>query len=72
MNGVNGIALAKNGNVYVKKSANQRFDDPEFDAEVRYAKANGLEMPRAPDTKPLDRNPRILSQRNRELFKFNY
>jgi hypothetical protein len=66
MNGVNGIAFSKNGNVQLgKKMANQRFDDPEFDAEVRYAKANGLAMP-VPIVKTVERNPRILSQRNRK------
>lgn len=67
MNGINGILLAKNGAVYLKKKpVAVRSDDPEFEAEIRYAKENGLEAPRAPEpAKPVEINPRALSQRNR-------
>jgi hypothetical protein len=67
MNGVNGIELK--GNVYgKKKNGAKHYDDPEFEAEVRYAKENGLEMPSLPDaiTKSVKHNPRALSQRNRK------
>ncbi|KAI6177259.1 Programmed cell death protein 4-like protein [Aphelenchoides bicaudatus] len=68
MNGVNGIEM--NGNLHGKKkhgSGAKQFDDPEFEAEVRYAKENGLELPKmpAPATKLAKHNPRALSARNR-------
>jgi len=66
INGKNGITLSKDGNVYLKKKQVQRYDDPELDAEVRYAKENGLEIPKALESaKPASNNPRALSQRNR-------
>lgn len=72
MNGVNGngngVALAKNGHVYLtKKQGAPRSDDPEYLAECRYAKENGLEIPIAPEpVKPVEHSPRALTQRNRK------
>lgn len=64
MNGLNGIEM--NGNLYgKKKNAVKHFDDPEYEAEVRYAKENGLAMPEEP-VQPAKHNPRALSQRNRK------
>ncbi|KAI6239092.1 Programmed cell death protein 4 [Aphelenchoides fujianensis] len=70
MNGVNGIGFAKDGTVYLKKKQVQRYDDPELEAEVRYAKENGLEIPKklaSVEDHPAvnERKPQALSQRNR-------
>jgi hypothetical protein len=70
MNGVNGIEM--NGNVVYgkKKNAVKQFDDPEYEAEVRYAKENGLALPNLPEApaKLANHNSRALSQRNRKLL----
>ncbi|KAI6201753.1 hypothetical protein M3Y96_00875900 [Aphelenchoides besseyi] len=70
MSSVNGIAFAKDGTVFLKKKQIQRYDDPELEAEVRYAKENGLEIPKDLPSEVVQpvansRKPQALSQRNR-------
>jgi hypothetical protein len=73
MNGSNGIVLGKNGVILNKQSKKQpqRVDDPELQAEIRWAKENGLAIPKMLPSEALKQeaslaHPRALSQRNRK------